>query len=163
MPDDFGTAPEAKAISLGTGAKAISFAATSVGVSGSATRLAVLSPGTNEQLDNLLFQDIVISNQGQYTWWTVPSFSQSQVLVTANFVWGPGEGHYDSHRFVISVYTLRSSSLIDASLFYLTDQYMTARRYDTEVDPDILAVEKAEILARLRRVKTQETRPSTKR
>ncbi len=52
-------------------------------------------------------------------------------------------------------YALRSSRLLDRSYYYLEDQYMTAVKYDLDGHPglDILAAEKQEILARLRRAK----------
>ena len=39
--------------------------------------------------------------------------------------------------------------------YYLEDRYMTIHKYDLDADANILASEKQEILARLRRVKAE--------
>ena len=71
---------------------------------------------------------------------------------------GPNEGHYGPHRYIVSSYVLRSSSLVDALYYYLDDRYMTTHAYDPDANDDILASEKQEILARLNRVKTDRTK-----
>jgi hypothetical protein len=77
--------------------------------------------------------------------------------VTADYVFGPDEGHYGEHRYIISAYVLKPSFLLDGLYYFLDDRYMTARKYDLESNVDILSSEKQEILARLRRVKTAAT------
>jgi len=43
-------------------------------------------------------------------------------------------------------------------VYSLEDQYMTVRRYDLDAKDDVLASEKQEILARLKRVKEERNR-----
>jgi hypothetical protein len=70
------------------------------------------------------------------------------MFVTATYVSGPDEGHYGEHRYIISAYVLSKLS----PLYYLEDQYMTTRKCDLDAKADVLTSEKAEILARLRRI-----------
>ena len=78
------------------------------------------------------------------------------MFVTADFVWGPSESHYVEHRYIISAYVWRHESLTDNFAYYLEDRYMTVRKYDAKAD--ILTSEKSEILARLKRVKSETER-----
>jgi hypothetical protein len=73
--------------------------------------------------------------------------------VTAEFEWGPDEAHYSPHRYIVSAYVGKYSPLRHDFSYYLDDQYITVRRYDLEGHADVLASERPEILARLRRVK----------
>jgi hypothetical protein len=75
--------------------------------------------------------------------------------VTADYVWGPDEAHYDLHRYTISAYVLKASTLRRSRDFYLEDRYMTAHKYNLDADAnvDILAAEKKEIISRLRQLK----------
>jgi hypothetical protein len=75
--------------------------------------------------------------------------------VTADYVWGPDEAHYSKHRYIISAYVRKPSSYADGLFYYLEDRYMTVHRYDPVANTDILASEKQEILARLRRVRAE--------
>ena len=74
--------------------------------------------------------------------------------MTADYVWGPDESHYGEHRYTISAYVRKPSSLVD-DCYYLEDRYMTVHKYDMEANVDILASEKQEILARLSRLKAE--------
>ena len=56
-------------------------------------------------------------------------------------------------------YVGRPSSVVDDLYYYLEDRYMTARKYDLDANVDILASEKREILARLRRLRPQQRAP----
>jgi len=83
------------------------------------------------------------------------SISDAQIFVMANYVWGPDEAHYDNHRYIISAYVRKPSSILDDLYYYLEDRYMTVHKYDLDANADILGSEKQEILARLRRVKAE--------
>jgi hypothetical protein len=108
---------------------ALFFSADSGGVSGSSLHFALLQPGSADS----------------------PAISNAQIFVTADFVWGGGEAHHQEHRYFIG-YVLKSFPDLDRPYYFLDDRYMTVRKYDLE-RADILAAEKPEIIARLRRVK----------
>jgi len=97
--------------------------------------------------------DISVSNQSQHAFWNDPTISDAPIFVVADFVWGPDEAHYSPHRFIVSSYVRTHSTLLGGADYYLEDQYMTVRRYDSDGNMDILAAEKPEILERLRRAK----------
>jgi len=86
----------------------------------------------------------------------VPSASNAPIFVTANFILGPDEAHYSPHRYIISAYVLMHPKLLEGDYYYLQDRYISVRKYDHEKD-DILAAERPEILARLRRVKAAQS------
>jgi hypothetical protein len=48
--------------------------------------------------------------------------------------------------------------MVGGLYYYLEDQYMTVRKYDLDANADILAAEKQEITARLKRVKAERER-----
>jgi hypothetical protein len=58
---------------------------------------------------------------------------------------------------------LRESDGSDSSLYFLEDRYMSARKYDFERGGDIIASEKQEILARLKRVQDEQTKRTNQR
>jgi len=64
-------------------------------------------------------------------------------FVTGDFVWGPDEAHYDVYKH---------QTLTNDESYFLEDRYMTAKKYNLEGKDDVLASEKQEILARLRRL-----------
>jgi hypothetical protein len=101
-----------------------------------------------------------VTSQSQHAFWNEPSISDSLIFLTADYVWGPSEGHVDGHRFIISAYRRRPSTMAISLNYDLEDRYMTIRRYEG-FDPkvDILVSEKQEILARLRRVMSQRKAP----
>jgi len=107
-------------------------------------------------LENLFFSDTSVSNQSEHAFWNDSTVSDSPIFLTADFVWGP-ESHYEEHRYIISVYVRKPSSIVDGRYYHLEDRYMTVRRYDYE-NPDILGSEKREILTRLARVKAETER-----
>jgi len=74
------------------------------------------------------------------------------IFVTADFVWGPDEAHYQNHRYIVSAYAYKHETLTDSESYFLEDRYMTAKKYDLEGKDDVLASEKPEILARLKRL-----------
>jgi hypothetical protein len=99
-----------------------------------------------------------LANQSQHAFWTDLSISDSKLFVTADYVWGPDDSHYGEHRYIISAYVRRSSSILDNRSYYLDDRYMTASKYNLDTNADVLGSEKPEIIARLRRVKHQAPR-----
>ena len=155
----YGRFPVAELVELERGMPALLFSAATGGVSGFDIRFALLRPGTGNFLEDLFRSDTSVTNQSRHAFWSDPAISTAQIFVTASFVWGPDEAHYDPHRYLVSAYVMKPSSY-----YYLEDRYMTLRKYDLEAKADILASEKQEILARLRRVKpATQPRPRTPR
>jgi hypothetical protein len=132
---------------------ALLFSAATGGVSGWTIHFALLRPGTGKDLEDLFIEDMSVSNQSRHAFWHDSAISDAQIFVTADYVWGPDESHYSEHRYIISAYVLKPSSILDDSYYYLEDRYMTVQKYDLEGKADVLASEKQEILARLRKVK----------
>jgi hypothetical protein len=158
-PQEFGRFPTAAVVQLDKDTPALLFSAASGGVSGWSIHFALLRPGTGKSLEDLFgLGEISLSNQSQHTFWNDPAISDAQIFATAMYAFGPDEGHYGEHRYIISAYVRRHSSLLDGVYYYLEDQYMTAKKYDLEAEADILTSEKQEILARLRRVKAERER-----
>jgi hypothetical protein len=152
-PEAFGNSPTVAVVQLEKDMPALLFSADSGGVSGWTIHFALLRPGTGKDLQDLFMSGISVSNQSQHAFWSDPAISDAQFFVTADYVWGPDESHYSEHRYIISAYVRKPSSLLDDLYYYLEDRYMTARKYDLEGDADVLASERQEILARLRRLK----------
>jgi hypothetical protein len=155
-PKDFGRNPTAAVVEVKKGEPALFFSAASGGVSGFTIHFALLRPA-GKALKNLLMSDASVSAQSQNAFWTDPSISDAPFLVTADYIWGPDESHSSPHRFVISAYVQRHSFDLEGDYYFLQDRYLTVRSYDLEAGKDILASEKPEILARLRRVKLDES------
>ena len=151
-PQDFGRDTSAVVVQVQKDMPALFFSATSGGTSGFAIHFALLRTGTGTGLEDLFFSDMSVSNHSEHELWTEPAISNAQIFVTADYVWGPSESHYDDHRYTISAYTLLPSSLVDGLCYYLEDRYMTVRKYKSQTESHILASEKPEILARLKRV-----------
>jgi hypothetical protein len=148
-PKDYGKNPTVEVVELKKGLPALLFSAASGGVSGFGLHYALLDAA----FENLLPADLTLSNQNLYALWNEPSISDALIFLTADYVWGPDESHYDKPRYIVSAYVLKHTSLVvDDLSFYLEDRYMTVDKYDPE-KADILDPEKPEILSRLRRVK----------
>ena len=103
---------------------------------------------------NILLK-LSVSNQSQHAFWNDPAISDAPIFATADYVWGPDEGHYGAHRYIVSVYTRNFSHDVNDFEYYLEDRYMTVREYDLDTKADVLSSEKQEALARLRRVKAE--------
>jgi hypothetical protein len=146
-PKDFGRSPTVELIQVEKDMPALLFSAASGGVSGFGIHFALLQPGARKDLQDMLPADMSLSNQSQHAFWNDSTISAAPILVTAEYVWGPDEGHYGDHRFMVSAYGLKS----DALMYYLEDRFMTARKYDLEANANVLASEKLEIIRRLRR------------
>jgi len=153
-PKDFGRNPAVTVVQLEKNAPALFFSAVSGGVSGFEIHFALLQPGRAKDLEDIL--NVSVSNQSQHAFWNDPSISTTPIFVTADFIQGPEESHYSEHRYMISAYVFGLSREIDR--YYLQDRYMTVQKYDLDAKVDILASEKQEILARLRRIKSETER-----
>jgi hypothetical protein len=153
-PEGIGRFPAATVVPFKKDFPTLLFSAASGGVSGWEIHFALLRSGTGKDLDDIL--DVTVSNQNQHAFWNDPATSDAAIFVTADFVWGPEEGHYTEHRYIISTYVFGLSREIDR--YYLQDRYMTVHKYDLDTKTDILASEKPEVLARLRRVKVETER-----
>ncbi len=150
-PKEFGRNPQISVVQLAKGTPALFFSVESGGVSGFGIHFALLRTGTEKDLEDA-FPYIVLSNQSQHGFWSEPSISASPIFLTADIAQGSDQTHYGEHRYVVSSYT-RTSPPYDDDIYLLEDQFMTIRKYDPFANADILASEKQEILARLRRVK----------
>jgi hypothetical protein len=129
------------------------FSAATYGDSGWSVRFALLRPGTGKELDNIFLRDVTVSSQNQHGFRTESAISDAPVFLTADYVWGPDESRLGSHRYIVSAYVYKPA-MPGGGSYCLQDRYMTVRQYDDpEMGADILAAEKDEILARLRRVK----------
>ena len=159
---DFGGEPTVSLVQVKKDMPALLFSAASGGVSGWPVHFALLRPGTGNNLEDLLVGDVTVSNQNQHALVNDTSISPSPIFLIADAVWGPDEGHYGPHRFVVSAYARGASSDPDGDAYYLADQYMTAGRYDLEKNADIITSESEEILGRLRRVKAEMERQKEK-
>ncbi len=157
-PEMFGNRPTVDVVQLSKDMPALLFSAASGGVSGFSIHFALLRPGTGKDLENLFFSDMSVSNQSQHAFWNDSTISDAPIFLTAEYRFGPDEGHYGEHRYVVSTYTLRPSSMLDGMYYWLEDQYLTIRKYDMDANADILTSEKQEILARLARVKAETER-----
>jgi len=150
-PKDFGNSPKVTVVQLKKGVPALFFSAASGGVSGWAIHFALLRPGMGKELEDMFASDTIVSNQSQHAFWSDFAISDAQILVTADYV--PELSHFGEHRYMVSSYIWKPPLMFDDELYFLEDRYMTAHRYDLGAGVDILASEKPEILARLRRAK----------
>jgi hypothetical protein len=154
-PEDFGGGPSVAVVRIKKHLPALFFSAASGGVSQVAIHFALLRPGAKNDLDDLFQTDIEVSNQNQHAFWSDSSISDTLIFVTADYVWGPDEAHYDKHRYIVSAYTYKHQSLTNDESYFLEDRYMTAKRYNLEAKDDVLASEKQEVLARLKRLASE--------
>ena len=152
QPEDFGKDPEVSLVHVKKDLPALLFSAASGGVSGWRVHFALLRPDASKELVDLFIGDMEVSNQNQHAFWRDPSVSDSLIFLTAVAVWGPNEGHYGEHRYIVSAYVRKPVLDLADSYYSLEDRYMTVRSYDIEANADVLASEKPEILARLRRI-----------
>ncbi len=151
-PKDFGKDPKVEVVKFDATTSAILFSAAGGGMSGWPIHFALLRPGPGTRLENLFFSDLSLSNQSQYRFLERPELSKSPIFVTADYRWGVDESHFGEHRFIVSAYRFRLSTIHGTSHYYLEDQYMTVRRYDVYVDGDVIASEREEIFRRLSRL-----------
>jgi hypothetical protein len=151
-PPGFGF-PTAEVVELEGAKSVLFFWVATGGVSGWKVHFALLEAADGKDLKNLFPDQLSVSNHEQHAFWTAPEISDTPIFVTADLIWGPGETHWEPHRYTISAYVRRTSD--EAAYYSLDDQYMSAGKYQPhpEPDTDILDSEKREILARLKRAK----------
>jgi hypothetical protein len=160
-PEKFGRNPSVSVVEVTKNLSALHFSADGGGVSGIPVFHALLRLGQGKDLDNLFRSGLSLSEQSQHVFWKVPSISDAQIFVTAEYVWGSNESHYGLHRYIISTYVLKHSSEFDLDSYHMQDQFMTVRSYDV-AEQDILTAEKGEITARLKRVKAAQAIKASK-
>jgi hypothetical protein len=134
------------------GMPAIFFVAAGGGTSGWAVHFALLRPNAGKDLEDLFRSDTEVSNQSQHAFWSDLTISNALIFVTADFVWGLDEAHYDKHRYVVSAYVYKHQALTNDESFFLEDRYMTAKKYNSDGGEDVLTSEKQETLSRLKRL-----------
>ena len=96
-PKGFGREPRLTVVHLREGEPALFFHTASAGVSGWSIHFAVLEICNRDgdpscgihQFSNLLADTLQLSNQSQWIWWDLPEISESQIFLTADYVWGP--------------------------------------------------------------------------
>src|ERR1700730_4407168 len=97
---EFGLEPRSERLPISGGGSWVFFSAMfSAGGSGTLERLAVLRYD-GEKIDNLL-PFVGVSNVSERAMWTIPN-AKYPVLVTADFIWGKGEVHFDTHYFTVN-------------------------------------------------------------
>ena len=74
----------------------------------------------------VVFSNPVVTNYGVF----------ALIFVTADFVWGPDEAHYESHRYMVSACVYKHAALTDYESYFLEDRYMTAKKYNSEAGQD---------------------------
>ena len=156
-PKEFVRFPEVTVVQLAKDTPGLLFSAATVGVSGFAVHFALLRAGQGPNLEDCFLSAISISSQSEHALWKLPAVSDAPIFATADYVQGPDESHISEHRYIISTYARRPSTLVDGLYYYLEDQYMTVRKYSEGAH--ILNSEKPEILARLKRVKAAHPSP----
>jgi len=102
-PKDFGRSPTVEIVQVERDTPALLFSAASGGVSGYGIHHALLRPGPGKDLENLFPSEVSVSNQSQHAFWNEPVISPAQIFLTAEYVWGPDEGHYGAsvHRVCV--------------------------------------------------------------
>ncbi len=153
-PEGFDDNPSLSKIQIGRDQMAVLFTIQTVGTSGFTRYFALLDPtDSGKHVSSLFLSQMSFSNMEQHKFWTLPAISDSKIFLIADSVQGPNEAHYSSHRFVISVFALQKTDVLDDPMYFLEDQFLTVSKYDPGSKTDILAAEKHEILARLARIK----------
>jgi hypothetical protein len=135
-PGDFGRTPITRPLALDDGGSALLFAPG--GLSG--IHFALLKPGEGDKLEDIFASTVETSYWSRFAVWT--DAMPSPVFVTAETSSRPeGPCH-----FKIAVYARQRGALRYAKV----DEYLTTGVYDL-YKGDVLAAEKQEVLARLRR------------
>lgn len=152
-PAEFGREPKIEIVELSRNRPALLFSAASGGVSGWRIHFALLRVDMKGKLENMLAEDVQISDQGQYSFLREAAISEAAIFVTATFVWGAEEDHFSPHHYTVSAYVQKKPEGLDQPSYVLLDQYVTRRKYHLETDKDVLGPEQKKILTRLRRAK----------
>lgn len=148
---EFGLEPHAERLPLADGGSWVFYSSMfSGGGSGTLTRFAVLryeGDGKTAKIVNLL-PWVGATNVSEWTMWTVRGASAYPILVYADFVWGKGETHFDSHFYMVEAWRFNQQSDRYEKAF----EYQTSRKYGAGDGPPIrvLRPERAEIMRRLK-------------
>lgn len=148
---EFGLEPQAERLPLAGGGSWVFFSATfSGGGSGTLTRFAVLryeGEGKTAKIVNLL-PWVGATNVSEWAMWTVKGASAYPIFVHADFVWGKGETHFDSHFYTVEAWGFNQQSDRYEKVF----EYQTSRKYGAGDGPPIrvLRPERAEIIRLLK-------------
>lgn len=145
-PKEFGWNPNVEVVQFAKDRSALLFSASTGGVSGRGIHYALLAAEGGKELQDLFLGDVSVSNQSRTAFWSEPDLSDTKIFVDSDAMWGPGEVHYGEHRYVLSIYVWEGSN------YWLADRYITSRWYDFDANDDVLGSEKAEIIARLKKV-----------
>jgi hypothetical protein len=126
------------------------------GGSGWGILVALLVPDKpNERLRNLL-PDVVISNQGESTFWDQRKFSDYRLFAVADIVTNESETHFASHYYMIRTFAYCQKR----DSYVLADEYTTSKKYGGLDETDkiqVLGLEQATIEKRILRLKRIET------
>lgn len=153
-PVDYGSNPRAELVELRPGKSALLFrVSASASGSGTSTMLSMLDLKDGRFVT--LAPDIRLSEQSEYAFWREPEISDAPILVTADYIAGPGETRFAKHRFRIQVFVVDATRAADASpeyilrLEYVTDHFYPS--FDEVSKIDVLSHERKAVLERLKR------------
>lgn len=147
---EFGLEPHAQRLQSVDGGAWVLFSAMFYGGgSGTLTRFAILrysDDGTTAKIDNLL-PWVGATNVSQWAVWTVTGASSYPIFVHADFLWGKGETHFESHFYRVEAWRFDPGSDRYERVF----EYQTSKKYGGGDDTPIrvLAPERGEIIRRL--------------
>jgi hypothetical protein len=148
---EFGLEPHSERLPLANGGSWVFFTAMfSGGGSGTLTRFAMLRYRSEGKIENLL-PWVGVTNVSQYAMWNLPEVSSYPVLVLADFVWGKGEFHFDSHLYTVEAWMYDPN----ADKYIEVFEYKTSKKYSggDSTPIRVLAPERDEILRRLKSMK----------
>jgi hypothetical protein len=144
----FGLEPKTRKVSVQGGGSLVLFSGTfSGGGSGTLDELALLQYEQDQTLWNVL-PVVQLTEQSDHAVWQLSSVSSMPVLLTADFVWGKNETHFEPHHFEVRAYLYDSAKQIYVEKM----SYQTSRRYpslDQVSQIKVLVPEQSEILRRL--------------
>lgn len=144
----FGLGPKAEPAGRFKGQELILFSATFSGCgSGTLTSYALLMRKDGEFVN--LLPKMELTNQSELRLWSLPSISNLPVVMTADFIWGSGETHFSTHRYVVRTYVFSAATGKYAEKLH----YITHKKYpglDEADDIKVLDAERSAIMDRLR-------------
>jgi hypothetical protein len=147
---EFGLEPHAKRLQLADGGSWVLFTAMfSGGGSGTLTRFALLRylrDPKGAKIENLL-PWVGATNVSEWATWDVKGASANPILVRADFLWGEGETHFESHFYKVSAWRYDP----EVERYIQAFEYKTSRKYGggDETPIRVLEPERGEITRRL--------------
>jgi hypothetical protein len=112
-PKGFGISPRARVIRLSGDMSALFSSVNSGAVCGFGIHLAFLALDMRGQLEIFFQSDVDVSNKSQYEFRNLPEIPGLPIFVTANYVRGSGESHYEAHRYIVSAYVYTWDALLE--------------------------------------------------